>query len=103
MSATFNFKPSPALEAFICCCTFHFVAIFETLFPVSILKTPDVGLNNNGALALSAALARAFVKYKLLSSEISLVFKFTTPTFPLTLCTGAPGVNNSIQSDRIAE
>ena len=85
VSAILTFSPSPALEAFICCCTFHFVAILETLFPVSILKTPKVGLNNNGALTLSAALARAFVKYKLLSSEISLVFKFTTPTFPFTL------------------
>ena len=91
------------MDAVVCCNTFHLVAILFTLLPVSILKTPVVGLNKTGAFAVNAALARASVKYKLVSSPILFVFKLTTPMLPLTLCTGAPGVNNSIQSVKSPE
>ena len=103
VSAIFTFDARPEVDAFVCCKTFHFVAMLLTLLPVSILKTPVVGLNKTGAFAVNAALARASVKYKLVSSPILFVFKLTTPIFPFTLCTGAPGVNSSTQSDKDVE
>ena len=73
------------MDAAVCCNTFHLVAILFTLLLVSILKTPVVGLNKTGAFAVNAALARASVKYKLVSSPILFVFKLTTPMLPFTL------------------
>ena len=80
-----TFKARPEVDAAVCCKTFHLVAILFTLLPVSMLKLPVVGLNKTGAAAFNAALARASVKYKLVSSPILFVFKFTTPTLPFTL------------------
>ena len=73
------------MEADVCCNTFHLVAMLFALLLVSILKTPVVGLNKRGAFAFNAALARASVKYKLVSSLILFVFKLTTPILPFTL------------------
>ena len=80
-----TFKARPKVDAVVCCNTFHLVAILFTLLPVSILKAPELGLNNSGAVAFSAALALASVKYKLVSSLILFVFKLTTPILPFTL------------------
>ena len=85
VSEIFTFNARPVDDALICCCTFHLVAILLTLLLVSTPNTPKLGLNKSGAVAPSAALALASVKYKLVSSPILFVFKFTTPTLPFTL------------------